>query len=59
MQRASAQRLTGDWIIFGKHNEADYYLGISTHEEGAEGGGKELMNRLRRNCEAEFPFCFE
>jgi hypothetical protein len=31
--RATNQRLTGDWIIFGKHDGANYYLDLATHEE--------------------------
>jgi hypothetical protein len=57
--RAAAGRLTGDWIVFAKHCGRNYYLGIATHQEGSEQGGSQLMDRLRKNCESEFPFCFE
>jgi hypothetical protein len=58
-ERAAARRLTGDWIVFGKYEGQNYYLGLSTHDEGAHADGKHLMDRLRQNCEAEFPFCFD
>lgn len=48
--------LTGDWIVFGKHEERNYYLGLATHEEGRE--PEHLLTRLRQNCEAEYPFIF-
>jgi hypothetical protein len=34
--RATNQRLTGDWIIFGKHDGANYYLDLATHEDGTQ-----------------------
>jgi hypothetical protein len=35
--RARAERgLTGDWIIFGKHEGRNYYLALATHEEGED-----------------------
>jgi hypothetical protein len=49
-------RLTGDWIIFGKHKHQNYYLGTAMHEEGKDAAA--LLARLRKNCRVEFPFCF-
>jgi hypothetical protein len=34
--RAANQRLTGDWIIFGKHDGKNYYLDLATLEEGRQ-----------------------
>lgn len=54
--RAGDQHLTGDWIIFGKHEGANYYLDLATHEEGNE--PERLLEKLRAGSAAEFPFLF-
>ena len=54
--RATHQRLTGDWIIFGKHDGANYYLDLATHEEGTQ--PERLLEKLRAGSAAEFPFLF-
>lgn len=58
-ERANANRLTGDWIIFAKHDGQNYYLDLAQHEE-AEGPVKSaaLMDKLRAGSAAEFPFLF-
>jgi len=58
-ERADAQRLTGDWIIFGKHEGQNYYLDLATHEEG-NGPIKSaaLMQKLRTGNAWEFSFLF-
>ncbi|QQO19484.1 hypothetical protein JJB98_06005 [Bradyrhizobium diazoefficiens] len=58
-ERANANRLTGDWIIFAKHDGENYYLDLAQHEE-AEGPIKsdQLMQKLRAGSAAEFPFVF-
>ena len=53
-----AQRgLTGDWIIFAKHNGRNYYLDLATHHEGRD--PQRLHVKLRQGSAAEFPFVFE
>jgi uncharacterized protein (DUF2267 family) len=54
--RAANQRLTGDWIIFGKHDGANYYLDLAMHEEGTR--PDRLLEKLRAGSAAEFPFLF-
>lgn len=55
-----AQRgLTGDWIIFAKHDGRNYYLDLAIHEEGKEYNADALSQRLRNGSHAEFPFLFE
>jgi hypothetical protein len=54
--RAAHQHLTGDWIIFGKHDGANYYLDIATHEESKQ--PERLFEKLRTGSAAEFPFLF-
>ncbi|HDR9054107.1 TPA: hypothetical protein QDB02_001821 [Burkholderia vietnamiensis] len=54
-----AQRgLTGDWIIYAKHEGANYYLDLATHEEGEPQHAEQLSKKLRDGCFAEFPFVF-
>lgn len=54
-----AQRgLTGDWIIYAKHDGANYYLDLATHEEGEPEHAEQLSKKLRDVCSAEFPFVF-
>ncbi len=53
----SARGLTGDWIIFAKHEDQNYYLDLATHAEGE--APIELYTKLRNASAAEFPFLFE
>jgi hypothetical protein len=54
---ARAKRgLTGDWIIFAKHEGKNYYLDLASHEEGHD--PERLYVKLRRGSAAEFPFIF-
>lgn len=53
----AARWLTGDWIIFAKHEGKNYYLGLATHKE-AKDDPQGLYRRLRNMGEAEFPFVF-
>jgi hypothetical protein len=52
--RAAAQRMTGDWIIFAKHDGRNFYLGLGTHEEADDA----IYQRLRGGSEWDFPFLF-
>jgi hypothetical protein len=54
--RSAASELTGDWVIFGKHQDKNYYLDLATHEEGND--PHRLYSKLRAGSEAEFPFLF-
>ncbi len=51
--------LTGDWIIYAKHEGVNYYLDLATHEEGLGERATELAKKLRDGCESDFPFLFE
>lgn len=58
--RADAGRLTGDWIIFGKHGGKNYYLDLAIHEEGRGlANAERLMHKLQAGSQAEFPFLFD
>ena len=46
------QALTGEWIIFGVDDGANYYLSLGTHGEGDE----VLRTQIEAFCRQEFPF---
>ena len=50
--------LTGDWIIYAKHEGRNYYLDLAGHHEGVRQNAPDLFQKLRKGCEAEFPFLF-
>jgi hypothetical protein len=55
--RAAVRRMTGDWIIFAKHEGQNFYLGLGTHDE-ARREPDALYQRLHQGSEWEFPFLF-
>jgi hypothetical protein len=52
--RANNRGLTGDWIIFARQYEKNYYLDVATHEQGRSDSAHVLAKRLREMCSAEF-----
>ncbi|TDR72047.1 hypothetical protein [Paludibacterium purpuratum] len=52
------QGLTGEWIIYGKHQGENYYLSLATHAEAEPEQVADLYERLQGSCQAEFPFLF-
>lgn len=46
--------LTGEWLIYGKHDSFNYYLCIARHNAGDENIRREIENI----CMDEFPFLF-
>jgi hypothetical protein len=55
--RSHKQRLTGEWIIFAKHEGRNYYLCLATHDE-AKNYPADLFERIKLGCSYEFPFLF-
>jgi len=55
---ADAQRLTGNWIVYGIHNGLNYYLDLASHEEGEGNNACRLLAKLSAGDRAEFPFLF-
>lgn len=55
--RADRSAMTGEWLIFGKHQEKNYYLAISKHSRTRE-GDMEIYETIKGCCENEFPFLF-
>lgn len=51
-ERAQSGKLTGEWIIFAKHNNENYYLSMATHDMGDE----LAHERIKTICYPQFPF---
>lgn len=51
-ERSRTGRLTGDWIVFAKHEGRNYYLCLARHDEP----DADIFNRIKAGCVAEFPF---
>jgi len=50
--RANDNKLTGEWIVFAKHNQKNYYLCCNTHNAGDQ----MIFDRIESNCPRDFPF---
>ncbi|MCK9398337.1 MAG: hypothetical protein M0Q44_22470 [Methylobacter sp.] len=50
-----AKKRTGEWIIFAKHNNLNYYLCISRHTKSKQ-EDQEIYDFLKLLCEREYPF---
>lgn len=53
----ASRGLTGDWIVYAKHEEQNFYLDLATHNEGRQ--PEQLLQKLRNGCYAEFSFIFD
>ncbi|WP_157782788.1 hypothetical protein [Pseudoalteromonas maricaloris] len=51
-QRANDKKLTGEWIMFAKRNDKNYYLCMNTHEAGDQ----TIADRISEHCYEEFSF---
>lgn len=51
-ERYDDGKLTGEWIIFAKHQGKNYYLCIALHSSG----DVEIMKKMESICFDEFPF---
>lgn len=47
--RSGAEELTGEWIVYAKHDERNYYLTLGRHGED-----EAIMTRVGA-CREEFP----
>ena len=50
--RASDGKLTGEWIVFAKHQGQNYYLCLTTHESGDEN----ITQSIKAACLPQFAF---
>jgi len=48
--RQQGRQLTGDWIVYKRHNKQNYYLCLATHDESDD----TIFSRLAPAAEAEF-----
>lgn len=51
-KRTEGNSLTGEWILFSKHENKNYYLCLSTHNSGDE----YISSRIQNHCANQFPF---
>lgn len=51
-----AERLTGEWIVFAKHEGLNYYLTLETHDKTTHAHERQLIENI---CYHEFPFLEE
>lgn len=57
-ERSSQRKLTGEWIVYGKHNNQNYYLCIARHTKNAD-EDRSLYMTLEHYCASTFPFLFD
>lgn len=50
--RAFNNKLTGEWIIFAKHQGQNYYLCLANHESGDDN----IINNIKTACLPQFTF---
>lgn len=51
-QRAHEGKLTGEWIVFAKHEGKNYYLCLATHRTSDQS----IHDKIKAVCWHEFPF---
>ena len=51
-ERAKVEKLTGEWIVFAKENDLNYYLCVCTHNTGDE----IIAHKIKTACVPEFAF---
>jgi hypothetical protein len=50
--RVGNNKLTGEWMVFAKHNQKNYYLCCNTHNAGDQ----MIFDRIVSHCPRDFPF---
>lgn len=55
-EQRQARGLTGDWIVFAKHEGRNYYLDLATHQEGRNPHA--LFEKIKNGTCFEFGFLF-
>jgi|SRR5690625_1742953 len=51
-KREAEHRLTGEWLIYARHNDENYYLCLASHNCG----DKNIRDRIKEKCANEFDF---
>lgn len=52
-RRREAEAMTGEWLIFAKHEGQNYYLAIATHDVSTH---QHIRQQIDQVCCVEFPF---
>lgn len=55
-ERVSQGKLTGEWIVFAKHNGQNYYLTLASHPSDRGTGDQNIFNEIKAMAYAQFPF---
>jgi hypothetical protein len=50
---SAAQALTGEWLLFAKHQDQNYYLSLALHDKSMHGHVRQQIDAI---CLNEFPF---
>lgn len=50
-ERSASKKMTGEWIIFIKYKEINYYLCLATHETGDQ----RIFKKITSMCSVDFP----
>lgn len=53
MRLAAAEALTGEWIVYARHEGQNYYLALATHDGSTH---NQVRQRIDALCCQEFPF---
>ena len=56
-EKARRRKLTGEWIIFSKYQNSNYYLCLVNHSTSRE-GDEEIYTFIKTLCAQEYPFLF-
>lgn len=51
-RRSDSGRLTGEWIVYAKYNDENYYLCLATHKTGDD----RIRQKIEGVCVPEYPF---
>ena len=53
MRRREDEAMTGEWLLFAKHEGENYYLAVTTHDRSAH---PQIRQQIDTICCHEFPF---
>jgi len=54
-ERSSKKRMTGEWIVFAKYSDSNFYLKIETHDNI----DSVIYNNIAIACSPQFPFLLD
>lgn len=50
-KRDQQGKITGEWVIFAKHEGKNYYLCLNTHDAGDQ----QIYDKIMEHCVRDFP----